>query len=618
MMRIFLLILIGIAAFGFDYIKIDKKYEKNITPYVYYYLDKTSALSLKDLRTFPNLFKKSQKPKLLFGYKYDSTLWLAVPLENETNETLIKVLEYDYPIQEYLWFFDGNETIANGYRLKKPSSKYITHPYFLKLAPHQKRIIYIKAQDKNVGLVAKLNLLNVKSFFYKNESTKIFDILFFGAIIALLIYNAYLFILIRDPSYLFYVIMVGSFFVLELFEDGFFFIFFKGFYLDAWMIYLLLLITAEAIIGFTVSYLEIKTHYPKLYLFLLQLALFLVILFFLNVIGIVPTVFQRMFYLFLFFVILLIGFYALLHGTHQAKYYLGGWCLLFLYTLLLGLHQAGFADWLDHFPYLGRIAVFSEAILFSMALSARINTYKKEREEAVAQLLRQQHLENVQLEAFAAKKTRELLETLHERELLLKELHHRVKNNLQIIVSLLRLQADSVADVALKKILTESENRIKAISSVHEMLYQSTSLARINAQEYFSELSRNVLYSLCDKQMQIDIRVLCDVTLPMDKAIYLGLVVNELITNSLKHAFKNDRGTITLRLEKREERYILEYEDDGKGLAQEDEKHLGMILIQTLVEKQLKGKIEVLPWRGAKYRISFMESSPSPKIATKQ
>ncbi|GEM_PF-1335856 len=616
-MRILFVVLLAIYAHAIDYIRVDDTTGGNITPEVYYYLDPMSSLTLSYMRSHPNLFEKSGKNKLLFGYRYKSTLWLMVPLVNETNRTVTKVLEYDYPIQEYLWFYDGNKTVASGYRLKKFPTKYITHPYFVKLAPHEKRIIYIKAQDKNVGLIAKLNLLNVKDYFYKNENAKIFNILFFGAILALIIYNAYLFVLTRDRSYIYYVIMVGSFFVLELFEDGFFALFVKGFYLDINMIYFLLLIIAEAIVGFTVSFLEIKERFPKIYMFLQGLALFLVILFVFNVAGIVPTEVQRLIYIFLFFIVLLIGYYAMRHGVKQAHYYLYGWIFLFIYALLLTLHQAGLLDWLDYVPYLGKVAVFTEAILFSMALSARINAYKQEREEAIKQLLQQKHLENVQLEAFAEKKTAKLRATLEEKELLLKEVHHRVKNNLQIIISLLRLQADTIGDEKLAKILSESENRIRALSGVHEMLYKTDSLARIDTENYFKTLAREILRSLGDgKDIRFEIE--SDVKLPMDKAIYCGLIVNELITNSLKHAFDEDGGTIRIRMRKEAGEYILIYEDDGIGMSEEAKQSLGTILIQTLVERQLKGKIRLLPSQGTKYLIRFMESSPSPKIATKQ
>ncbi len=616
-MRILWFIIFALYAHAIDYIKVTDDTQGNITPQIYYYLDTTSTLTLSFMHRHPRLFEKSHKKKLLFGYKYKSTLWLKVPLKNESNTTITKVLEYDYPIQEYLWFYDGNKTVASGYRLKKFPSKYIMHPYFVKLAPHEKRTIYIKAQDKNVGLIAKLNLLNVKEYFYKNENAKIFNILFFGAILALIIYNAYLFVLTKDSSYVYYVIMVGSFFILELFEDGFFSLFIKGFYLDKNVIYFLLLIVAEAIVGFTVSFLEIKKRFPKIYMFLQGLAIFLAILFVFTIAGIIPTVVQRLLYIFLFFIVLMIGYYTMRHGVKQAHYYLYGWIFLFIYALLLTLHQAGFLDWLDYMPYLGKIAVFTEAILFSMALSARINAYKQEREEAIKQLLQQKQLENVQLEAFAEKKTAKLRATLEEKELLLKEVHHRVKNNLQIIISLLRLQADTIGDEKLAKILGESENRIRALSGVHEMLYKTDSLARIDTKNYFTMLAREILRSLGDgKDIRFDIE--SDVQLPMDKAIYCGLIVNELITNSLKHAFDENGGTIHIHMRKEAGEYILIYEDDGKGMNEEAKRSLGTILIQTLVERQLKGKIRLLPSEGTKYLIRFMESSPSPKIATKQ
>ena len=154
-----------------------------------------------------------------------------------------------------------------------------------------------------------------------------------------------------------------------------------------------------------------------------------------------------------------------------------------------------------------------------------------------------------------------------ENELLIKEIHHRVKNNLEVVSSLLALQSAQIDDPNTKEAITEGQNRVNSIGIVHQKLYQGDNLGTIEMKDYFLSLSESILYSYGKKE-QIDLKLVMDkLDLAIDTAIPLGLIINELMTNTIKYAFpKGKKGTITIKLEKQNNNIIhLEVADNGIG-----------------------------------------------------
>ena len=203
-----------------------------------------------------------------------------------------------------------------------------------------------------------------------------------------------------------------------------------------------------------------------------------------------------------------------------------------------------------------------------------------------------------------------LQETLREKELLIREIHHRVKNNLQVISSLLNLQGRASRSVDAQRACEESQLRIKSIALIHELLYRSENMSRISASEYLSKLGTKLLsgFGLGGRvNLTIDSS---DASIDLDHAVPFGLVVNELFTNSMKHGFPNGRcGTIAVKLRHSSEGNVaLEFKDDGVGLAAEIDPlthdSLGFRLMGSLV-RQLDGTIEFIRGRGVECVISF-------------
>lgn len=204
-----------------------------------------------------------------------------------------------------------------------------------------------------------------------------------------------------------------------------------------------------------------------------------------------------------------------------------------------------------------------------------------------------------------------LKSSLKEKELLLREIHHRVKNSLQIIASLLSLQASEFDDPVVKESYNESENRIHSIALVHEILYNSTDISEINIREYVESLIENILYTYDVDTNKIKVNIdVVDHDLGIETSIPLGLIINELISNSIKHAFKTGTGTVKLKLSKIGELYTLKLSDNGVGLPKgfdvNETTTLGLLLVNQLVN-QLDGSIEVVINNGTKYTIRFRE-----------
>ncbi len=213
--------------------------------------------------------------------------------------------------------------------------------------------------------------------------------------------------------------------------------------------------------------------------------------------------------------------------------------------------------------------------------------------------------------------------SLREKEVLLKEIHHRVKNNLQIISSLLNLQSGYIKDKQALGMFKESQNRVRTMALIHEKLYQSKDIARIDFAEYIKNLTGNLIRSY-GTGGPVKLTINADNTsLGIDTAIPCGLIINELVTNSLKYAFPDGHpGEICIELIQTDSEengiYRLTIADNGIGLPENVEirktTSLGLQLVTTLTD-QIKGKIEVNSDNGAKFTITFIESRTKAKQA---
>jgi len=203
-----------------------------------------------------------------------------------------------------------------------------------------------------------------------------------------------------------------------------------------------------------------------------------------------------------------------------------------------------------------------------------------------------------------------LTESLKEKDILIKEVHHRVKNNLQVISSIFNLQNAYSNEDKIKEVLKESQNRIKSMAYIHESLYKSSQLGKIDFEEYINKLCKNLIRSYTIRGNQISLLTETEkVLLHLDQAIPCGLMVNEIISNSLKHAFpKSSSGIIAISLSRKGKRVRLRLADDGIGIPEKilkgETNTLGIQLIETLVE-QIRGELNINIEMGSSFELEF-------------
>jgi PAS domain S-box-containing protein len=217
---------------------------------------------------------------------------------------------------------------------------------------------------------------------------------------------------------------------------------------------------------------------------------------------------------------------------------------------------------------------------------------------------------NRTLEQRVLERTQQLDTSLKEKEILLREIHHRVKNNLQIVASLLNLQSRSIHDEETLAAISESQNRVRAMALVHEKLYQARNISEIDLDEYVRFLGNSLFQFYGVKGRQISLQTdISGISVDINTAVPLGLIINELISNSLKYAFPDSRkGTIRVSVRQLDDTYSILFQDNGigipDGLDWRNTQSLGLRLVNSLVD-QLDGTIELTKEKGTMYTISI-------------
>ena len=238
----------------------------------------------------------------------------------------------------------------------------------------------------------------------------------------------------------------------------------------------------------------------------------------------------------------------------------------------------------------------------------RTEALARANEELRVEMDEREHIEN------------KLKKSLEEKEILLKEIHHRVKNNLQIISSLLNLQSRYITDEKMLDIYKESQNRVKSMAIIHEKLYQSKDLAKIDFGDYVKSLILDLFHSYgVEKDLiQLDVNIK-DILLDINTAIPCGLIVNELVTNSIKHGFSLHNASIghneikdkiSVNVSEDDEFYTMTIYDNGVGFPKDlnfqNTDSLGMQLVINLAN-QLKGTVELKKEDGTLFTVNFKE-----------
>lgn len=274
---------------------------------------------------------------------------------------------------------------------------------------------------------------------------------------------------------------------------------------------------------------------------------------------------------------------------------------------------SGYLQWATHAGILSMTAV-----LLSLANSSLHAALERARRNERALIENNRNLQAEIAERKRAEAERQLAEDklralLAEKDVLLAEIHHRVKNNLQVLISLLNLQAASVKDESVLQVLRDSQSRVRSMAIVHERLYQSADLARIDVDGYIRQLAAGLfrIFDVDPATVLLKIRAE-NAFLGIDEAIPFGLIINELISNALKYAFPpSAQGTHEIRVEffTGGDQLTLVVGDNGVGISEaidfQNTKSLGLQLVHILATHDLQGTIELNQDEGTEFKITF-------------
>jgi two-component sensor histidine kinase len=406
---------------------------------------------------------------------------------------------------------------------------------------------------------------------------------FFGFILSLIIYNTFLFVTLKEKTYFYYIAFQVSIFMLLLSYSGmgYHLIWKENHFLNEFIYQKFEVLALFFALVFAQTFLAIKEHSIAL-----NNAINIILLLLIYIL-LTPWEYHSFLFKIVLIQTVLLGFVMILYSIYKkvkdAKIFFVATIFILFSTLVTFLKIFGFLEVTFITTWSIYIGSMIEATLFSIALANKINALK-EREQA---LISQQ---NIMLEDEVLKQTESLNNTLKEKEILLKEVNHRVKNNLQVISSFVSFASINSKD---KKTLQTLNQRIQAISLLYRSLYKPDSKTTVDMKNYLEHLCREIF-----KIYMPDIRLSLhakEVQLDFDKAITVGLLVNEVISNMIEHAFKGIKSAkIELILKKEKDIFTLSIKDNGIGFkSDKNYKSLGLKLIKRLSEKQLKGQLLV-------------------------
>lgn len=570
------------------------------------YFDAEGRHSKEQLK--PSYFQPNNDATLLYGFQPKAVLWIQFTLRNVTDQSLSKTLVYEDTVTDHLRiYFDGQEIIEGKFFI--PEERTTLYPSFdVTLEPYETKEILIKAYSPHSSLIAQLTLCDPNTFISRDHERKNYLFAFFAVMAILFVYNLFIWIFTKDRAYLYYLIYLGSL------------IFFEGNYLTVSHLYLFSPQTSEIITQNNMLYIALMivsivlftreflgTQRFKRLDTLLKLYIYLpfpVALLSCN--NVVLNMNAISLFIPAAFIVIFTAYYAFFSGIPQAKYYMIGWSFVVIALLFINLQTLGVYDIYAHFPYLNELAFVFEALLFSIALAHRIELLKRAKQTSDEKLIRFQQEEQQRLEILVAQKTQELSHSLEEKKLLYQELNHRVKNNIQMILSLLSLQIINTDSNETKEELTYAQNRINTMLGLYDKLYLDQKSNRIDTGAYLKEIIQTVQESFEHLKITIDLTV--NHALHDEQLVYCGLIVNELVTNSFKYAFTpTDSGHITIQLDKKGDTVHLTVKDNGIGLQAYTPHSLGHTIVEALVVKQLLGTMRIRNHHGTEITIQWEE-----------
>lgn len=576
MKKIFILIFLFIHTFLYSQIiSINSKTSKLDNFEMYYIKDTSSSLNYEDIKNID--FKEKITNRFSFGY-INYPIWLKLELNNNSKESNNFILALEEPFFDNITLlYEKNDTL---YLIQNSVKDEIMdrnqpHPnshFKLHLEPNETLTVYLKVRSL-FSTFAEIFIYNEKYYNHNSKQPYFIYFIYLGAIATMAFYNLFLYLYLKEVSYLYYFGYSFNFgFWVGLFSGALYY------YIPIKYIYHLHFcapLSLVFLILFSNRVLNIKYSYPLAYKILNLNLLFLLILVFWVPLDIeVGFTLLNVVSSYLFFTYFILSFMLILKKSAIAKYYFIAIGIFLITISLLSLMTIGILPNNIYFRYLFIAGSFIELVMLSLLLAFRINLIQKEYQNKLEnEILKQTKNINEQ--------NKILKNLLKEKEDLLKEIFHRIKNNFQILIAMLSMEINKEDSTYTRNKIENIILKLKSMSIVHDMLYNQKDDEIISIRNFFSKLCHHLSLPSIKIETFID-----DFSLNGKITKDLGLLVNELITNSIKHSNHKDICEIYLNISQKENMIILEYKDNGDNIKKSINKEgYGTIFIEEFTSK---------------------------------
>lgn len=605
---VFYFLLFQCVSFASNIVDISNLKSDNLLKNSYIYTDQTNSETIETIKD-KRFTSINQTKSLSFGYSPNFTLWIKFTLTNNSDEVKEKIIEYENGLTTDLKFYNGTFMEEEGLFHIKSNRKTINPNFLIKLKPNETKTYYLQIFTSITTLIVNLSIHDTINYYEEELKHQNILMIFFSSMIILALYNIFVYFFTRVRSYLYYVFYIFTICLHQFFYVGFANIYIQEMYFMKIAIEnaaIIVALPALSLALFTSSFINTKENFPKIHKYLKIYLIFFPMIILIIVLREEHGWLRNIFSVILLVSLFIITIYSVVKKNRQGYFLLFGWIVFFLSGMMMFLSSLGVYNFYDVIPYFIEIFLVFEAVIFSIALSDRIKELQKEKDNAQNSLIKQQKTETKRLEKMVDDKTIALQSTLVEKEILLKELNHRVKNNMQTIISLIRLQRDEVKDKKVEEMLITIQNRINAMNQLHQLLYtQNQDLSSISPTEYFESIVSEIQQSTYSEDILVRYNIQAKVS--TEQAVYCGLIVNELVTNCIKHAFLINKGEIEIGYFNKNNKNILIVRDNGIGISDNANDSLGMSLIKSLVEMNLNGVLRIENNNGTLVQIEWEE-----------
>ena len=528
-----------------------------------------------------------------------STVWVKVNVKgnNLPPQAVFEMTNHYCDSVTISYDLKNNKNIRETLGIFYPHSKNKLHHYLPAFEIPTNQLaspdIYFKVNSR-WSMIVSVKAKSKEAFNNDRVTTYLIAGLLIGGMLLMGIYNLFLYFSTRDFSYILYVLALLGAVLSQGYIYGFLIPYLSPESPEFSLRFPIIIMAFTGLFScwFTIRFLEIKKTSKTFYYLLMfgiafslfSISLELLKLDYLSRIVNITEVIG------LSIIIFSSALYSLIKGNKIALYFTIAWSFYLAGIIVFALKTVDIIPHNDFTKYFMHIGTFMEVILLSFALGHKYSLVRQEKERLERQT-------REELELLVRSKTAELNASLGEKEILLKEIHHRVKNNLQIVISLLDLQVATTKDDKNKEALSQSKARVYSMSLIHQKLYQSDNMEHVSMKSYLEELIEYIERSNHIESRKVNFSLnIEDTELSITKAVPLGLIVNELLTNSFKHGFQEKRENVLhLSLEFRDENLVLTVADSGLGFDEQVhtgtlKKSLGLFLVKSLT-KQLRGTI---------------------------